>query len=58
MGVTDMTRLQDLQEQLDDLLNLPPETGRQWADVCWLEAEIIREQEQEGDDNSQFGMGA
>lgn len=53
-----ITRLEDLQEQLADALNSKPETGEQWAEICWLEAEIIREQEQEAFDNGQFGVGA
>ena len=42
-----MTTTQDLQEQLDNLLNSKPETGEQWAEICWLEAEIIKRREQE-----------
>jgi hypothetical protein len=53
-----MTRLEDLQEQLADLLLSKPETGEQWAEVCWLEKEIIAEQEREDFDNGQFGVGA
>jgi hypothetical protein len=39
-----MTRLQDLKEQLETALNSKPETGEQWAHICWLEAEIVREE--------------
>lgn len=51
-------RLEDLQQQLDDLLVSKPESGEQWAEACWLEAEIIKERELEAFDNGQFGVGA
>jgi len=53
-----MTRLEDLQQLLDNLLMSKPETGEQWAEACWLEAEIVKEREQEASDNGQFGVGA
>ena len=53
-----MTRIEDLQDQLDDLLLSKPETGEQWAEIAWLEAEIVKEREQEEFDNGQFGVGA
>ena len=53
-----MTRLQDLQEQLADALNANPESGEQWAEICWLESEIVREKREEERDNGQFGVGA
>lgn len=52
-----ITRLDDLQEQLDDLL-LIAESGEQWAEICWLEKEIIAERESEARENGQFGVGA
>jgi hypothetical protein len=53
-----MTRLEDLQQLLDAAILAKPETGEDWADICWLEKEIIAEREQEAADNSQFGVGA
>lgn len=53
-----MTSLEDLQEQLTDALNSKPETGAQWAHICWLEAEIIEARGIELLDNWQFGVGA
>lgn len=53
-----MTRLQDLEQLLEDALSAQPETGEQWGEICWLEAEIDREKQAEHDDHSQFGMGA
>jgi RecA/RadA recombinase len=53
-----MTRLEDLQQQLDDILLSKPETGEQWAEICALEAEIAKEHEAEAYDNGQFGVGA
>ena len=54
----DMTSLKDLKEQLETAIGSKPETGEQWAHICWLEVEIIREERQEAIDNSQFGVGA
>lgn len=53
-----MTEAEDLQQLLDDALNSKPETGAQWAEIAWLEAELIRAREQEAEDNGQFGVGA
>lgn len=53
-----MTRLEDLQEQLEYLLNIPLKTGDQWEEICWLVRQIDYERRAEHDDHAQFGMGA
>ena len=36
-----MTRIEDLQSQIEKLLRAKPETGEQWAEICALEAEMV-----------------
>lgn len=53
-----MTRTQDLREQINDLLNAKPETGEEWAEICLIEKLLVEAQQEEDCDNGQFGVGA
>lgn len=46
------------QAQLDRMVRSNPETGEAWADIAWLEAEIIEAKKIWAEENGQFGVGA
>lgn len=37
--------LEDMQDELSNLLNSKPESGEEWADICFIESQIVRLQE-------------
>lgn len=55
-GDRDMTSRQ-IEHQIKSLM-AKAESGEDWADICAMEAEMLRLREQESGANSQFGVGA
>ena len=50
--------IEDAELALDRMVRSNPETGEQWADIAWLEAEIIEAKRRWTIDNGAFGVGA
>lgn len=46
-----------IERQIEALMS-KAESGEDWADICAMEAEMLRLREQEAEANSQFGVGA
>lgn len=53
----DEDQIDAMKSELDEMVRTA-ESGEDWAEIAWLEAEIIRAKEEWNDANGQFGAGA